>query len=366
VTMVLVEKAIEYARRGWSIIPVCGKRAVGRWKRFQSMPADEGTLRRVFGKENITGLAVVLGKASGGLAVRDFDEVDSYLAWAEASPDEAASLPTVRTHRGFHVYGLHDEEVYEDFGDGELRGDSGHYVVLPPSQHPDGSTYEWVVPLPSGELLKLPPSLFRRGLTTDLTHQTTQPTQHIQHIQHIACVTTSPEVEEAIASTLPTGVGQRNQCVFRLARMLKGMKIKKSELKEIVVEWHRRALPIIGTKEFDETWQDFQIAWNNVKCAVGASLEAALDAARFTPQPPIDGDADLGVLAALCERLASIREDRTFFLSCGTIAKHFGCDRMKAWRWLQRLQFNDIIELTKAGSYQDNSASEWQYLGPAT
>src|SRR5208283_5918705 len=76
-------------------------------------------------------------------------------------PDWANKLPSVATSRGRHVYFRaapadlffvdlrHIEPPTED---GEYRGDSGHYCLLPPSRHPDGPTYKWVVPLPDGKI----------------------------------------------------------------------------------------------------------------------------------------------------------------------------------------------------------------------
>jgi hypothetical protein len=73
-------------------------------------------------------------------------------------PDLAQTLPTVATSRGRHVYfragpadlfflDLRDLNPPED---GEYRGDSGHYCLLPPSRHPDGPTYKWLLPPPDG------------------------------------------------------------------------------------------------------------------------------------------------------------------------------------------------------------------------
>ena len=120
----LPDAALAYARRGWSIIPVLGKKAAGLWKPFQKRAA-EATLRKMFAKKGVTGLAVITGKVSGGLAVRDFDDADAYDAWANANPEDAASSPTVRTARGYHVYGTLDAEQVIDFGDGERRADRG-------------------------------------------------------------------------------------------------------------------------------------------------------------------------------------------------------------------------------------------------
>jgi hypothetical protein len=137
----LLDAALAYASRGWSIVPVTGKCAAGRWRPCQKRTPDHSTLRRLLARPGVTGLAVVTGAVSGGLAVRDYDQIDAYLAWAGAHPEDANRLPTVRTARGFHVYGRLDAEDYRTFADGELRADSKHYVLLPPSLHPDGPTY---------------------------------------------------------------------------------------------------------------------------------------------------------------------------------------------------------------------------------
>ena len=132
----LIDHALAYAARGWSIISVMGKKAAGLWMPFQEKAADEATLRQLFARPGITGVAVILGSVSGGLACRDFDVVDAYHAWAANNPQDAAVFPTVKTARGFHVYGHLNEDIFVDLDDGELRADSGHYVLLPPSIHP--------------------------------------------------------------------------------------------------------------------------------------------------------------------------------------------------------------------------------------
>jgi hypothetical protein len=278
----LLRAAVAYAARGWSIIPVNGKRAgCRRWKPYQMRPAEERTLRGMFAPSKITGLAAITGRVSGGLAVRDFDRAESYIRWAQANPGEASRLPTVQTARGYHVYGRLDSECYATYGDGELRADSGHYVLLPPSLHPDGTVYEWRVPV-NGELPLLPSSLIN---TYSTQSDSEDPTRSITPSISIAWWTS------AVASTLPRGPGQRNRCIFHLARALKSVRpdATPEELRPVVLEWHRLALPVIRTKGFGESWADFVTAWNRIRRPAGQSFAAAIASAETAAPPAIVG-----------------------------------------------------------------------------
>ncbi len=355
----LFDHALAYAGRGWSIIPVNGKKGAGLWKPFQTEAAQPEILRSLFAKPGITGLAVVLGAVSGGLAVRDFDDADAYHAWAAANSDHAGSLPTVQTARGFHVYGRLDEEDYRDLGDGELRADAGHYIVLPPSQHPSGLVYRWIIPLPdTGSALPLlPQSLTERASSLKADSSLTQATQATH-----ACVTSA--VADAIEATLPDGPGHRNHRLFDFARRLKaipGLDASPASLKRIVTDWHRQALPFVATKDFGETWTDFQSIWLRVKVPYGVAVTAAYQSARRSSPPPIDDCADLGVLAAMCSKLGT--HGQPFYLACRTLEKLFGVSAMTACRWFKSLEFYGVIERVRTGTLTDRQATTWRYIG---
>jgi hypothetical protein len=370
----LLDHARTYAARGWSTIPVIGKQAAGLWKPFQRRPADEEALGRLFTRKGVTGLAVVLGSVSGGLVCRDYDLRSAYRAWARRRPDLARCLPTVETHRGFHVYFI-GPEGFVDLGDaGEYRGDPGHYTILPPSSHPNGTTYRWLVALPDGPLPEIPDpataGLLPRGTRLNpcpaadafarAAEEGEGKTQ--QPRQPIACVT-CPAVD-AIRDTLPDGPGQRNRKVFDLARRLRaiaGLDTSPAALQAIVTEWHRRALPVITTKPFAETWTDFQTAWLRVKTPHGATVRRAYEAARRAPQAPLDGNPDLGVLAAMCEALGAA--GGPFYLSCRTVAGLFGVTHMTGWRWFRVLQFHGVLELVSKGTLRGHQATTWRYTG---
>jgi hypothetical protein len=362
---VLLDRALAYARRGWSMLPVAGKKAAGLWKPFQAHPADEKTLRRLFAKEGITGLAVVLGRVSGGLAVRDFDRGDAYHRWASAHPDDAARQPTVRTARGFHVYGTLDADCYATLDDGELRADPRHYVLVPPSLHPSGSVYGWTIPLPEGTLPPLPASLIQTQHTqpTQADAGTPRPPTQTQHNQTSIAWWTS-----AIAGTLPRGPGERNRCIFELARRLKAKlpQATATELRALFRKWHRQALPFIGTKDFGESWADLAVAWERIRRPAGQSFAAAAAAADTASLPPsveqLGYDGPLRRLAALCWQLAQQWGDRPFPLGCEIAGKYLGVSVRHAGRLLKALRFDGVLELVAKGNKRTGKASEWRFI----
>jgi Bifunctional DNA primase/polymerase, N-terminal len=355
----LLDFALGYGRRAWSVIAVIDKRAAGLWLPFQARPADETTQRMMFARPGITGLAVITGKVSGGLAVRDFDVADAYHAWAALYPTDAARLPTVRTARGFHVYGALDAEAFAELGDGELRADSKHYVLLPPSVHPEGAVYTWTIALPpvGAPLPSLPPSLTQAQAKQ--THTTpSKPT---------ACATRlNGVVKGLIADALPSGPRQRNRRLFDLARAVKGVmpNAPADRLLPVLVEWHRQALPHIRTKDFGESWTDFVVAWERVKRPQGASLYAAVAAAEsvILSGHAATYDGHLFRLARLCAALQAQSGDRPFPLSCRIAADYLHTSPVHASRLFKTLAFDGALQLVRKGTKKSGKASEWRFI----
>lgn len=164
--MTTLESVREYAARGWSVVRVVtGQKhppLSEPWAEFQSRRPTTSELTQWFsGPDAYTNFAIVLGPISGRTAVRDFDIGAAYDAWAEKYYEWARILPTVKTAKGCHVYfrlpadnHLSGIKVYDD---GELRI-SGGICLLPPSKHPTGHIYQWIIPLPDGELPEIDPA----------------------------------------------------------------------------------------------------------------------------------------------------------------------------------------------------------------
>jgi hypothetical protein len=366
----LLDDAFAYANRGLCIIPTIGKRSACRWKRFQAVRPNESELRELFRQPDVTGLAVVLGSVSGGLACRDFDSLPSYGEWADKHPWHARMLPTVKTARGRHVY-FRGPDGFMNHSDGEYRANVGHYCLLPPSRHPTGIIYEWVIPL-GGELPSVDPHKF--GLCT-----VTQRTQEMSSVCSESCVSSVlpnfnenlRDLENAILTTQPQMIGQRHRKIFELCRRLKAIpafsNAELPSLRGIVVEWHRRALPVIGTKSFTETWADFVSGWAKVRHAAG---EGAIDEIfkRAVPQKPPKKAAMLYEetpplqLVSLCRELQRIAGDADFFLDCRTAGRLLGVSHKTAWRLLMVLCADGILTLRESGSLAIHKANSYRYI----
>lgn len=139
--------ASEYLNRGWSVIPLSGKRpALASWRRLQTNRASPQQLGEWFGGHSPAHVGIVTGKLSG-LVVVDCDTPQDAEFWQQQFPKTPL---IVRTGGG----GAHFYYRYPD-GDHvgnrakllarriDLRGEGG-YVVAPPSQHSNGTCYAWL------------------------------------------------------------------------------------------------------------------------------------------------------------------------------------------------------------------------------
>jgi hypothetical protein len=371
----LLDAALDYAAHGWSIIPTAGKRPRFGWKDHQRERPGDKLLRDWFGGrfDGISGLAVVLGSVSGGLAVRDFDDLGSYSRWAAAHPRLAATLPTVETGRGRHIY-FRGPERFANCGDGEYRGDPRHYCVLPPSRHPSGHTYRWLIP-PHGDLPAVDP--VKAGLCNREQQRRTERTENTPTTASVLSVALCPSllqaVEQAIAITLPATPGVRQRCVFRLARQLKGIPAlagaAAGTLRPIVEQWHRLAVPVIRTKPFLETWADFLLAWPRVRVPAGEdAISTAFRRAAATTPPPrateLYGSGPIVLLAALCRELQRLASDGDFFLDCRTAGRLIGVDHTTAWRYLVVLCADGVLAARAKGSKATRKASRFRFIDP--
>jgi hypothetical protein len=163
----LLEAALAYAAMGWRVFPVNGKAPRTRHG-FKDAVTDERRIRDWWGLWPRAGVATPTGAGRYAL------DVDDEAAVSELPGALPPTVVALTGGGGRHLWFAHDGRLTNSPGglpDGiHFRGDGG-YVVLPPSPHPDGGSYEWLTapyehplaPLPAWLLELLAPS-GRNGL----------------------------------------------------------------------------------------------------------------------------------------------------------------------------------------------------------
>lgn len=366
-----LQVVLDYDALGWSVIrvPAKTKKARIKWSQYQNERPDQEQLRQWFGNGPCN-MAVILGSVSGGLTCRDFDTMAEYELWAGDNQELAKTLPTARTVSGRHVYFIGDFEGIKHIRNGELRGKGG-YCLTPPSIHPNGPHYKWIIKPTLDNLKRLTPQ--EAGFIdhdTESTESTENTENTEEYREYRGNVFGGVSVEEAITETLPQSERQRNRKVFEFARYLKAMPAyvdcKAADLRDIIKEWHRRALPCITTKEFEETWCDFLVGWDKVKYPKGQEpmaqiFQNAVKADR--PQIALDlypTNDKAQLLVALCRELQRATVEGPFYLSCRTAGRLLDMPFKRASRYLFMLRQEGILEEVKKGS--GFNASRYRYI----
>jgi len=143
-------------------------------------------------------------------------------------------------------------------------------------------------------------------------------------------------------SLIPTGCGQRNHHVFRLARHLKTQftGVNALELKPIVQKWHQLALPFIATKQFDETWLDFCYAFDKVKYTNSDAWRLVMENLPELPRGML-GVGQFGApgdrLLQICVGLSKLLGDEPFFLASRQCGNSLGISHQAASKLIHAL-----------------------------
>jgi len=196
----------------------------------------------------------------------------------------------------------------------------------------------------------------------------TEHTDHTDITDHTCNERVTPHgVKAVIDATQPRTPGERHRCVFNLVRGLKhnaGMADASfSDLKPIVQQWFRRALPNITTKDFSETWADFVHAWPRADKELSGTtpLDAAFAKAMSAPLPAVcnqyDGEV-VKTLLAVCWHLKG--RDSHFYLSSHAAGTRLRIDPYQALRYLRMFEADGILEVVKKGNRNLATTYKWQ------
>ena len=168
-------------------------------------------------------------------------------------------------------------------------------------------------------------------------------------------------------STLPAQAGQRNRCLFELARYLRGRipQATREELRALVMTWHDMALPVIGTKDFAITWADFLNGWAKVQKPFGSTMQTITDTIDHTAALPkgidILGYGELCTrLVRLCIALQVHQGSEPFFISARQAGEQVGLHFTDAAKMLRALVADKVLEEVSKGA--GKMASRYRYI----
>ena len=159
------------------------------------------------------------------------------------------------------------------------------------------------------------------------------------------------------AETIPTEQGQRNKCLFALARYVKGTQpnATRQELRAIVARWHAQSMSVIGTKDFSITLTDFFNGWEKVRQPHGAIMQSVL--AKIDPRTPLpDGIVELGYgvagnqLVRVCAALQAHQGDEPFFISARQAGDVLGVHFTDASKMMAALVGDGVLKLISKGA----------------
>lgn len=145
----ILESALKYQAKGYSIIPVNpsieedkGKKPLVKWEEFQSRIGSQDEIKAWWVKYPKAMIGVVCGKVSNLISI-DADTPEAVEKMEELLPDSLL-VPTVQTPRGGRHYDFQYSDGIRNSNNGLLhtRGEGG-YIIVPPSCRSDGKAYTW-------------------------------------------------------------------------------------------------------------------------------------------------------------------------------------------------------------------------------
>lgn len=143
------DAALALHQLGLNVLPMpYGQKAGFPWTLLQYQRLPENMIELVFrGRCNV---AVIPGKTSSNLYVIDCETQEALDFHMRHMRENGIPLWVVRTARGGHIWMFSATGEVKSIPTGtllnaEIKGGSNGYVLCPPSRHPDGPFYEWII-----------------------------------------------------------------------------------------------------------------------------------------------------------------------------------------------------------------------------
>ncbi len=385
--MTLLEAILKlHATYKWNVIPVKAKLPIAKWKKWQCVKQSQADVRRANSKE-VTGFAVIHGKISDNLVIRDFDDKDGYEKWKSQFKKLARSLPTAKTKRGFHVY-FRGPSLFKKMADGEYRGTAKQYTLIPPSAHPEGGNYEWVIK-PKAKIPQVDDPI-KVGLLSednetisinDTIGFTSDPTinyssNYLLNSLRPTCSKTRKvdftkseweKVLSLVSLHCPTREGQRHRKLFDLAQGVKGISADLSTpaLARVFKAWWTRARCVVKTKDEALSFSEFIEAYERCLYPGGTmDWRSILDRMADEPLPEEAGcyPDTLQMVVRLCNCLQRLHGSSPFFISHVQAGQLLGVGSETIRLGFRVLERDGLVRLVTKGSNLTKKASTYLYL----
>lgn len=239
----MLAEALRYHALGWSVIPLQPREKAPMfkaWQRYSTERSTEDDIRHWWGETPNANIGLVTGPASGVIAL----DIDGDAGKASIEGKTLPVTPTTKTKSGTHRLFKHPGGKARNrvrFLPGlDIRADGGQ-VVLPPSIHPEGPTYEWVIPPDEVEVADAPDWLLAYVVDKPGTKRATK---------------TNEEGVPLWQQTLHLGIeeGGRNDAIANLAGHYFGLGMAEDEVLGICLAVNAAKLdPPLSVEEVERT-----------------------------------------------------------------------------------------------------------------
>lgn len=234
----LLEQALAYSRLNWSVIPIKPgeKRPLVKWEKYQHERADIDLIKSWWTFYPYANIGIVTGQVSGIIVV-DIDSLEGHRAYIALFGKIHCTVQQ-NTGNGCHLIFKHPgnqeyrtiPRIYTDI---DIKADGG-YILVPPSIHPNGSQYRWVVSPHLSNLSKLPEKILSRLQTS--------PKSSVGKSQN-----PNGWMQEAL---LGVKQGQRNNTCAKLAGYYLRLFIGDiQETERVLSNWNKRNEPPLDASE---------------------------------------------------------------------------------------------------------------------
>ena len=317
-----------FLERGWTPLPIAprGKQPLLPWRRLQRERPLAADLERWWSWWPDANVGVVTGAASR-LVVMDLDGEEALVRAAELGlPNDA---PRVRTARGEHMYFGADGSIRTStvLPGVDLRA-NGAYVVTPPSVHPGGTVYTWIVP-PDRDPPPLPNWAVRRG---------GQP----EHDR-------APDW--AVRALRGVEEGRRNATCARLAGYFLAKGVPTEVVEAVLLGWNGFNRPPLPGEEVRRTVAGICIRGRRQRTEALPHTEGSLVEFLAGPWAQDCTHGERSTYQALCiiEWVRGLAPGATLHVSYRELTNYGSVSLRSAHRVLSRLASRDLIDFHPAG-----------------